>query len=303
MRNWSPFRAYSLQNKSHFWQNALTISLVLAGAAWFFFAARRLPAYEWSWRAALDFILLIEPDGQVKAGLLLKGLFTTLRVGFWTVLFSLFAGTALGLSAIHKGFWTSLPYQIFINLLRNTPPLIILFCVYFLFGNLVSVTPLEDFIRALPATMQTCIGWFIAPEGQLDRMLAAVLALGLYQAAYVAEIIRGAVESVSAGQWDAGLALGFSDFSTLMYIILPQALRLALPPLTGQCLTTFKESSLASLISLPDLTFQSLEIMAISGKTFEVWISAALLYLLLGLVCSLFGLWLERLFSRNSSVA
>lgn len=73
----------------------------------------------------------------------------------------------------------------------------------------------------------------------------------------------------------------------------PQAVRAILPPLVGQVITTFKDSALASLISLPDLTFQALEVMAISRMTFEVWISAGAIYLLLGVICARYGRWLE----------
>ena len=76
-------------------------------------------------------------------------------------------------------------------------------------------------------------------------------------------------------------------------VIFQQAVRAILPPLVGQVITTFKDSALASLISLPDLTFQALEVMAISRMTFEVWISAGAIYLLLGVICARYGRWLE----------
>ena len=105
----------------------------------------------------------------------------------------------------------------------------------------------------------------IAPEGQLDRMVAAVLTLGVYEGAYVTEIVRGGIEGVPHGQWEASAALGFSRSQQLRLVIFPQAVRAILPPLVGQVITTFKDSALASLISLPDLTFQALEVMAISA--------------------------------------
>lgn len=291
MREWSPFRAYAARRGRSHWQDGLTASFLVAGCLWFFLEARHLPPYEWNWQACARFFCVSGPQGEWQAGLLLQGLFTTLRVGFWSFLLALIAGGAAGLYAVSKSFWDTLPYQIFINLLRNTPPLVILFCVYFLTGSVIPVSPMENAIRHLPPFMQEGIASLVAAPGQMDRMLAAVLALGLYQGAYVAEIVRGSMQGVGAGQWDAGLALGFGRLATLRLIILPQGLRLALAPLTGQCISTFKESALASLISLPDLTFQSLEIMAISGMTFEVWICAGLLYLLLGLACG----WLGRL--------
>ena len=81
--------------------------------------------------------------------------------------------------------------------------------------------------------------------------------------------------------------------SSSVWSFFPQAVRAILPPLVGQVITTFKDSALASLISLPDLTFQALEVMAISRMTFEVWISAGAIYLLLGVLCARYGRWLE----------
>lgn len=296
MEEWSPFRAYSHKHKGIYWQDAFTLFLLGAGALWLYMSARELPAYAWHWQSLLNFLYIATPD-QIKPGLLLQGLITTLRVGIWTFLFSLLFGGALGLCAVRKPALLLAPYQALINILRNTPPLVILFCVYFFAGNILPVTPIEDALRAFPDFWQTIFHWCFAPAGQMDRMLAAVLALGIYQGIYVAEIIRGSLNAVPEAQWDASLSLGFGRLATLMTIILPQGLRLALPALTGQCITTFKESSLASLISLPDLTFQSLEIMAVTGMTFEVWISAAALYLLLGLICAWIGSLLEKRFS------
>ena len=299
MREWSPFRAYGGKRPNAFCLADLASAcLLLAGCAWFYFKARNLPAYSWNWDICLDFIYLRSRDGSPQPGLLIKGLFTTLRVGFWTFFLALVTGGIAGLAAARKSFWGTVPYFAVVNLLRNTPPIILLFCVYFMAGNLLPVTALEDTIREMPPIFQNCFTILFAQPGQLDRMISAVLALGLYQAAYVAEIFRSGLNSVPREQMEAGLALGFNKFATLWLIIFPQALRLAIPALTGQCLTAFKESSLASLISLPDLTFQSLEIMATSGMTFEVWISAGILYLLLGVICSFLGRILERRYSK-----
>lgn len=298
MAEWSPFRAYGIRPRRFCWQDALTAFILLAGAAWLYFASRSLPGYSWSWGTCLDYLVIPSQQGGFKAGLLLQGLAATLRVGLWTFAFSLLAGGLAGLFAVRRPAWASAPYQIIINILRDTPPLILLFCVYFLMGNVLSAASLEDAALKLPSLMQSALANLFAAPGQLDRMISAVLALGLYQSAYVAEIIRGCMEHTPQGQWDSGRALGFSHAQTLRLIIFPQGLRSALAPLTSQCISTFKESALASLISIPDLTFQSLEIMAVSDMTFEVWICSGTLYALLGLACAWLGRSLERRCSR-----
>lgn len=259
--------------------------------------ASRLPEYQWQWPLLWEFIARKNQAGNWECGLLAKGFFTTLRVGFWTILLSLAVGGAIGAISAQKSRLAAFPCHVYVNLFRNTPPLVIIFALYFFAGNLLPFNIIEDAARQLSPFGKQMLALFFAPPGQLDRMFAAVLALGLYQGAYVAEITRGGIESVPRGQWDAAAALGFSRLQRLRFVILPQAARLMLPPLTGQAISSFKESALASLISVPDLTFQSLEIMAISRMTFEIWVSTGILYLLLGILCAILGRRLEKRFS------
>ena len=303
---WSPFRAWGGRRPgpaaavkpwwwgAPHWQDALLFCLLLGGAAWCAWRATRLPQYHWQWPVLGEFLLRRGAGGHWEAGLLLQGLGVTLRIGFWSMLLALLTGTPVGLASAHARGLAAVPSRVWVTIIRNTPPLVLLFFLYFFAGNLLPVAALEDAIRQLPEALRTAVDVGFAPPGQLDRMLAAVLALGLYEGAYVAEIVRGGVESVPAGQWDAARALGFSRGQSLRLVILPQAARVVLPPLVGQTISTFKDSALASLISLPELTFQSLEVMAVSQMTFEIWISAGALYLLVGLVCAAAGRWLER---------
>lgn len=254
----------------------------------------QMPAYHWNWELLSEFLIRKDGSGQLQPGLLLRGLIATLRIGFWTILFSFIVGGLIGALSIRKNIWIKWPLTALVNILRSTPPLVILFCVYFFAGNLLPIAPIENAIRACPEPVRNFIAATFASPGQIDAMLAAVLALGIYQSAYVAEIIRGGLQAVPAQQWDAAIALGFNRRQTLLLVILPQALRLIIPTLTGQCISTFKESALASLISLPELTFQSLEIMAVSDMTFEIWIAAGLLYMLLGVICTAIGRAMER---------
>lgn len=293
---WSPFRAYATKNRRRILSlpDFLALcSLVLLGL-FLYWRAKGLPEYHWNWHLLGEFMAHRGKDGQWESGLLLRGLFTTLRVGLWTFALSLFAGGIIGSIAARKAWLSGYFCQIYINLARSTPPLVLLFCVYFFAGNILPVGSLEDWLRQTAPWIKKLFGDFFAQPGQLDRMIAAVLALGCYQGAYVAEIVRGGIESVPQGQWDAAYALGFLRRDALLLVIVPQALRLMLPPLVSQAITTFKETALVSLISMPDLTFQSLEIMSISGMTFEVWISAGILYLFIGAVCALLGWMLEK---------
>lgn len=278
-----------------------TLGILLFCASCIILKASSLPQYNWNWKLLAEFIFRHDSSGQLAPGLLLTGLFTTLRVGIWSIFLALLIGLPPGIYFAKKSGFAILPHFVLLNIIRNTPPLVLLFCVYFFAGNLFSFAPLEDAYRALSPEWRNFVTAIYAPPGQLDRMTAAIVALGAYQGAYMAEIIRSGIESVDKGQMDAALALGFSPFACMRLVILPQAARLILPPLTGQAITTFKDSALASLISLPDLTFQSLEIMAVSNMTFEIWTSCGLLYLLLGAICAVLGRFLEKKYAFKSA--
>lgn len=295
--DWSPFRAYLPPRRGPAAADILALAFLGAAGTAVFTRAVALPQYQWQWSLLGEFLLRRGEMGEWEPGLLLTGLFTTLRAGFWTLVFSLPLGVAVGCLGSGRGLPARLFCQIYVNLARNTPPLVLLFCVYFFAGNLLPLEAIQEALRQMSPWLKDIFSAIFAPLGQVDRMLAAVLALGLYQGAYVAEIARSGLESVPRGQRDAALALGFSPLAALRLVVLPQAARLILPPLTGQAITTFKDTALISLISLPDLVFQSLEIMAVSSMTFEIWIASALIYLLLGGFCAILGALAERKFA------
>ncbi|MBO4317006.1 MAG: amino acid ABC transporter permease [Mailhella sp.] len=276
--------------------DAALAAVILAGIG---FVAMRSGASAGSrvtyWDTVLKYIAFSDENG-LHPGLLLKGLAMSLRVALWSMILALVSGSAVGVLSADKRGLASLPFTLYVRILRNTPPLVLLFLVFFFSGSVLS-TPMQIIERTVsswPGTARFLFALFAAPEGQLDRMAAAVLTMGLYEGAFVAEIVRAGIESVPKGQWDAAAAQGLTPFQQRRYIIMPQAARLMLPPMTGQAVSTFKESSLASVISLPELTFQSLEIMAVTRVTFELWISAAIIYLVVSRMMTALGAHLEK---------
>ena len=272
--------------------DALLAAAALALVAAFVWRSMIVTRHTWDWASLWPYVVSRDASGEWQAGMLLKGLFGTLRLGFWSLLVALVTGGIVGaLSARQRGL-PALPGVLYITVLRNTPPLVLLFLVYFFAGSFFTepFLRLEDMVASLPAWAKSLTATFFAPPGQLDRMAAAVLTLGVYSGAYVAEIVRGALEAVDRTQWDASASLGMSDWQQMRWIIAPQAFRIMAPPLTGQCISVFKETALASAISLPELTFQSLEVMAVSRMTLELWRVTAAMYLLV----SCFWAWLGR---------
>ncbi len=275
--------------RSWLWLDILIILVIVAFGYFFWNHAHNDPEHTlpktWQWKEFFKYFAWHDEQGWHQ-GLLVKGLLTTLKLGIWSGLLALVVGLTMGiyLATHNNGLMAKLLYAILV-FLRNTPPLVLLFLLYFLTSeNTLSL--IGDILKLLPLWLQNFIGTIFAPPASLDRMLAAVLTLGIYQGAYIAEIIRSGLQSLPQGQWDGAAALGFSQRQQLFSVLLPQALPIMIPPLTGQYISIFKDSALASLISVPELTFQGMEIVAITQLPFETWLIIFTLYLIISLLCS-----------------
>jgi polar amino acid transport system permease protein len=121
-----------------------------------------------------------------------------------------------------------------------------------------------------------------------------VLALSLFEGAYASEIFRAGIVSIQKGQWEAAYSLGLGGFDTYRRIILPQAFRRILPPLTSQGISLIKDSALVSIIAVYDLTMQGQVIIAETFLTFELWFTIAAMYLAITLTLSFLVNFLEN---------
>ena len=151
------------------------------------------------------------------------------------------------------------------------------------------------FVRGTPLLVQIFLFYFIVANlFELDRFTAGVISLGIFFGAYVAEVLRGAIQSIAKGQMEAANSLGLSYFHTMVHIILPQAFKRALPTLVGEVIALVKDSSLVSVISITDLTKVGKEIVANTFSPFETWIVIALVYLSVTFTMSYIGHILEK---------
>jgi polar amino acid transport system permease protein len=130
----------------------------------------------------------------------------------------------------------------------------------------------------------------------LNRFCSAVLALSLFEGAYASEIFRAGIVSIARGQWEAAYSLGLSGYHTYRHIILPQAIRRILPPLTSQAISLIKDSALVSTIAIYDLTMQAQALISETYLTFELWFTVALMYLAVTVTLSLVVAVMERRF-------
>ncbi|WP_291322473.1 glutamine ABC transporter permease GlnP [Desulfonatronospira sp.] len=152
-------------------------------------------------------------------------------------------------------------------------------------------------IRGTPIVVQAMFVYFALPLAMGIRMTgvyAAILVLAINAGAYISEIVRGAVLSISKGLVDAGLALGLSRIQVTGYVVGPLAFRRMIPPLGNQFIIGLKDTSLFIVIGVGELTRQGQEIMASSFRALEVWTAVAIIYLLLTTVLALSLRWLER---------
>jgi len=150
-------------------------------------------------------------------------------------------------------------------------------------------------IRGTPLLVQIFIFYFfLGTVLDIGRVVSGISALAIFAGAYVAEIIRAGIQSISKGQSEAARSLGMTSLQTMLYIVLPQAFKRVLPPLAGQFISLIKDSSLVSVIAITDLTKSGREVITSTFATFEIWFTVALLYLLLTSVLSQLISWVER---------
>ena len=159
-----------------------------------------------------------------------------------------------------------------------------------------------EFFRGTPLLVQIFLFYFALPviTGQrIDPFIAAISACGINSGAYVAEIFRAGIQSVDAGQMEAGRSLGMTWIQTMRYIIVPQAFKRVIPPLGNEFIAMLKDSSLVSVIGFEELTRRGQLIIAKTYGSMEIWLSVAVIYLAMTLTISRLVAYLERRYRVN----
>lgn len=201
-----------------------------------------------------------------RVGILLIGLWLTIKLSVISVILGIVIGLITGLARLSSSpapKWLAISY---IELIRGTPLLVQIYIFYFFIGQMFN----------------------------LSNEAAAILALSFFAGAYVAEIVRAGIQSIHRGQTEAARSLGMSYPVAMRYIILPQALKRIMPPLAGQFISLIKDSSLVSIIAITDLTKAGREIATSTFSPFEAFFTVAALYLILTFTLSMFVQYLER---------
>lgn len=280
---------------------------VLAGAGslvlWFFYTAGSQSDHAWNWTVIGQYLVRVDDStGRRVPGMLMNGLFTTLRISGWATLMALALGLTMALFRTGSSRILAIFGTAYVALIRNIPVLVWVFIAYYFIGDrLVPVLGLDRMGDLDPGILGTLVYCLVGNPAQLPVFTAGTVALAVYEGAYVTEIIRAGIGSVDFGQWEASSALGFSRLQQMRHIILPQALKNVLPPLAGQVISTIKDSAIVSIISIQELTFQGMELMAATFLTFEIWIAVMALYFMVCFSCSLGVGTLEGALGKNRS--
>lgn len=226
-----------------------------------------------------DFISMGDVLGtfkEVRPGIMLLGLWITLKVSMISIIVGILIGLIGGLARISDNpalKWSSITY---IELIRGSPLLVQIFIWYFVLGTLINTMLTRNGLPQVPPL------WF------------GVAALSTFTGAYVAEMVRAGIQSIDKGQTEAARSLGMTYSQAMVHIIMPQALRRILPPLAGQFISLIKDSSLLGIIAIRELTKATREVVTSSLQPFELWFICALLYLVLTFSLSMFAQYLER---------
>lgn len=267
----------------------IIIPVVILSIIYFYYRIKTGLIYNWDWGAIPQYLFRFDSEkGEWIPNLLMHGLFNTIRLSVWGIIFASISGIIMGLCRVSKSLFRRLLGGTYVELVRNTPPLVIIFIFYFFFSSqIIPLLGLDEFIDSAGDTTLGIVSVLFGKPAMFPAFLSAIVTLAIFEGAYITEIIRAGIESIDKGQWEASYALGLSRFQQYRYIILPQATQRVLLPLAGQFISTIKDSAIVSVISIQELTFQGMELMSATYLTFEVWITITLMYLLLSIFLSL----------------
>lgn len=225
--------------------------------------------YKWEFDRLLRFIVDFREDG-IHLGSFLKGLIITLKISIIAMLTATFIGTITALGSIINLYSINIICKIYITTIRNTPLMTQILINYFVIGHIFNI----------------------------NGTSIAIITLSLFEGAYISEIIRGSILSIDKQQWITGYALGLNRFQTIRKIILPQAFPIIIPSLGNILISTVKDSSLLSIISITEMTFEAQKAASETFMIFEVWFTVAFLYFSINIIITMLIKILEKKLSR-----
>ena len=224
---------------------------------------------EWFERVGKKFVMAFAEGDRWK--LYIKGLGVTLEIALFAAIIGLLIGTVVALMRLStkrdgkKTIWARIA-GVYIDVIRGTP-----------------------------SVLQLLIMWFVIMKNCHNGILVAVLSFGINSGAYVSEIVRAGILAVDKGQTEAGRSLGLSKAQTMLYIVIPQAIKNVLPPIGNEFIVLLKETAIVGYVSLTDLTRAANQITSRTYEAFMPLIGAAVIYFT---IIKILTILLERLERR-----
>ena len=247
------------------WFDTLQFIVFTGTLLWLTVSGATSMGYNWQWYRVPRFLWRVV-DGELIWGPLMKGLAVTLEITAWSVVLTLAIGLVTALLRLSDSFSGRIVAKVYLEAVRNTPLLIQIYLFYFVLGPIIG----------------------------LDRFWVGVACLSVFEGAFACEVIRAGILSVPRGQWEASDSIGLGRARGYRYVILPQAVPLMLPPLTGLVISLIKNSAIVSVIAVFDLTTEGRNIIADTFLSFEIWMTVAAMYLVLTVTLSVFVSYLEH---------
>jgi glutamate/aspartate transport system permease protein len=232
--------------------------------------------YSWHWKVLLE----TEPGGSgTYLHYLIVGLGWTLATALAAWVIALTLGAFVGTVRTTNLRWAVRLGNFYVEIFRNVPLIVQMFLWFFVVPELLPKA-VGDFVKQMPP-----------PWGSY---LPAVMCLGIFTSVRVAEQVRAGINSLPRGQRFAGTAMGLTEAQTYRYVILPQAFRIILPPLTSEFMNVIKNSSVALTIGLLELTGRARAMQEFSFRVFEAFTAATVIYLLTNLIVVLLMRGIEK---------
>ena len=258
----------TLKSANRLWQSpvsgVLQYAIVMVGLVWLTIEGAAGMGYNWQWYQIPRYFYRVI-DEELIWGPLATGLVITIEISLYSMLLTMVLGLLTALLRMSNSLSGQVLARVYLETIRNTPMLVQIYVFYFV----------------------------IAPVLGIDRFWTGVLCLGLFEGSFASEIIRAGINSVPRGQWEAASSVGLSRFSSYRYVVLPQAIPLMLPPMTGVLINLIKHSAIVSVIAVFELTTEGRNIIADTYMAFEVWLTVAGIYLVLTVSLSIFVGYLE----------
>ena len=209
------------------------------------------------------------------------GIIVTILITVTSFIFVLIVGMIGGLGRLSRNLLIHGVATLYVEIIRGIPLLVQLLAWYF----------------AFPVVIHEIGQWLNIPalaNYQANPIFTAIIAIVFCYGAYMSEIYRAGIQSIPKGQVEAARGLGMTNFQSMRHVILPQAVRVILPPVGNEFVALLKDSSLVSVVAVADLTRRGREFMAVHFNPIEVWAMVALLYLVMTLFAARGVAWIEK---------